>query len=127
MDEAPLLAIRSATLQMETRAVHMTVPLQVMPYSTGCTTTLSNFEAGQNYKDVDDPAVTVSHQHSYSFSLRSIWSQCAGALMLAWCVRLRPVLNMIRSSVVSSMLYSLSWALPCFLTVPAHMLCCCVN
>jgi isoleucyl-tRNA synthetase len=31
-----------------------------MPYSTGCTTTLSNFEAGQNYKDVDDPAVTVS-------------------------------------------------------------------
>jgi len=37
--------------------------LQVMPYSTGCTTTLSNFEAGQNYKDVDDPAVTVSHQH----------------------------------------------------------------
>ena len=34
--------------------------LQVMPYSTGCTTTLSNFEAGQNYKDVDDPAVTVS-------------------------------------------------------------------
>lgn len=30
-----------------------------MPYSTACSTTLSNFEAGQNYKDVDDPAVTV--------------------------------------------------------------------
>ena len=30
-----------------------------MPYSTGCCTSLSNFEAGQNYKDVDDPAVTV--------------------------------------------------------------------
>jgi len=28
-----------------------------MPYSTGCTTALSNFEAGQNYKDVSDPAV----------------------------------------------------------------------
>ena len=26
--------------------------LQVMPYSTGCSTALSNFEAGQNYKDV---------------------------------------------------------------------------
>ncbi len=38
----------------------LVVSLQVMPYSTGCTTTLSNFEAGQNYKDVDDPAVTVS-------------------------------------------------------------------
>ena len=31
-----------------------------MPYSTGCSTPLSNFEAGQNYKDVSDPAVIVS-------------------------------------------------------------------
>ncbi|KAF7790404.1 hypothetical protein EIP86_001359 [Pleurotus ostreatoroseus] len=34
--------------------------LRVMPYSTGCLTPLSNFEAGQNYKDVSDPAVTVA-------------------------------------------------------------------
>lgn len=33
--------------------------LRVMPYSTGCTTPLSNFEAQQNYKDVNDPSVTV--------------------------------------------------------------------
>jgi len=32
----------------------------VMPYSTGCMTPLSNFEATQNYKDVNDPAVVVS-------------------------------------------------------------------
>lgn len=32
---------------------------RVMPYSTGCTTALSNFEAGQNYKNVSDPALTV--------------------------------------------------------------------
>ncbi|CCG84421.1 protein of unknown function [Taphrina deformans PYCC 5710] len=32
---------------------------KVMPYSTGCTTPLSNFEAQQNYKDVPDPAVTI--------------------------------------------------------------------
>lgn len=32
---------------------------RVMPYSTGCTTPLSNFEAQQNYKDVNDPAVTI--------------------------------------------------------------------
>jgi isoleucyl-tRNA synthetase len=31
-----------------------------MPFSTGCSTPLSNFEAGQNYKDVQDPAVFVS-------------------------------------------------------------------
>jgi isoleucyl-tRNA synthetase len=33
---------------------------KVMPYSTACSTPLSNFEAGQNYKDVKDPAVVVS-------------------------------------------------------------------
>ncbi|KAL4524947.1 hypothetical protein Ndes2526A_g07044 [Nannochloris sp. 'desiccata'] len=33
---------------------------KVMPYSTGCSTPLSNFEAGQNYKDVSDPAVVVA-------------------------------------------------------------------
>ncbi|KAG7666237.1 ILS1 [[Candida] subhashii] len=34
--------------------------LRVMPYSTGCTTPLSNFEAQQNYKDVNDPAITIA-------------------------------------------------------------------
>ncbi|XP_078470570.1 isoleucine--tRNA ligase, cytoplasmic isoform X1 [Lampetra planeri] len=34
--------------------------VKVMPYSTACTTPLSNFEANQNYKDVTDPAVIVS-------------------------------------------------------------------
>lgn len=29
---------------------------KVMPFSTACNTPLSNFEAGQNYKDVTDPA-----------------------------------------------------------------------
>ena len=33
---------------------------KVMPYSTACTTILSNFEAGMNYKDVNDPAVIAS-------------------------------------------------------------------
>lgn len=32
---------------------------KVMPFSTACSTPLSNFEAGLNYKDVQDPAVTV--------------------------------------------------------------------
>ena len=45
-----------------------------MPYSTGCTTPLSNFEAGQAYKDVSDPAVTVA------FAL----VDQPGAFALAW-------------------------------------------
>jgi isoleucyl-tRNA synthetase len=31
-----------------------------MPFSTGCTTVLSNFEAGSNYKDVTDPAIIIT-------------------------------------------------------------------
>lgn len=33
---------------------------KVMPYSAKLGTALSNFEAGENYKDVDDPAITVA-------------------------------------------------------------------
>jgi len=33
---------------------------KVMPYSTACSTPLSNFEAGQNYKDVSDPECVVA-------------------------------------------------------------------
>lgn len=33
-----------------------------MPYSTACNTPLSNFECGQNYKDVNDPSITVAFQ-----------------------------------------------------------------
>uniref|UniRef100_A0ACD5UJZ9 Uncharacterized protein n=1 Tax=Avena sativa TaxID=4498 RepID=A0ACD5UJZ9_AVESA len=33
---------------------------KVMPYSTGCKTALSNFEAGLDYRTVPDPAVMVS-------------------------------------------------------------------
>ncbi|XP_066590037.1 isoleucine--tRNA ligase, cytoplasmic [Prorops nasuta] len=34
--------------------------VKVMPFSTGCNTPISNFESGQNYKDVIDPSVVVS-------------------------------------------------------------------
>lgn len=34
--------------------------VKVMPYSTACNTPLSNFESGQNYKEVVDPAVIIS-------------------------------------------------------------------
>ncbi len=33
---------------------------KVMPYSTACNTPLSNFEAGLDYRNVSDPAVTVA-------------------------------------------------------------------
>ena len=45
-----------------------------MPYSTALNTPLSNFEAQQNYKDVQDPAVVVT------FPLLSDSNTC----LLAW-------------------------------------------
>jgi len=33
---------------------------RIMPYSTGCTTVLSNFEATSNYKQAKDPAVIIT-------------------------------------------------------------------
>ncbi|KAL2619895.1 hypothetical protein R1flu_000100 [Riccia fluitans] len=48
---------------------------KVMPYSTGCNTPLSNFEAGLNFKDVSDPAVMIS------FPLEG---DEHGASMVAW-------------------------------------------
>lgn len=33
---------------------------RVMPYSTECTTPVSNFEANQNYKEVSDPSILVA-------------------------------------------------------------------
>lgn len=35
--------------------------VKVMPYSTACNTPLSNFESGQNYKEVVDPAGNCEH------------------------------------------------------------------
>jgi isoleucyl-tRNA synthetase len=62
---------------------------KVMPYSTACTTPLSNFEAGLNYKDVRDPTIVVSfplvEDESVSFI---IWTTTPWTLPsnLALCV-----------------------------------------
>ena len=42
---------------------------QVMPFSTGCNTPLSNFEASQNYKDVQDPAGTCAN-HLWGYNVQ---------------------------------------------------------
>lgn len=49
--------------------------VKVMPYSTACTTALSNFESGQNYKEVVDPAVVITFP---------LVGDKDGAAILAW-------------------------------------------
>uniref|UniRef100_A0A1I7XE89 tRNA-synt_1 domain-containing protein n=1 Tax=Heterorhabditis bacteriophora TaxID=37862 RepID=A0A1I7XE89_HETBA len=51
--------------------------VKVMPFSTACSTPLSNFEAGQNYKDVVDPAgmgpyYTISIHYYNNVMLNSV-------------------------------------------------------
>jgi isoleucyl-tRNA synthetase len=53
---------------------------KVMPYSMGCTTPLSNFEANLNYKDTNDPAVTVRFPIVVTSENDPNW----GASFLAW-------------------------------------------
>lgn len=61
--------------------------VKVMPYSTACSTPLSNFESGQNYKDVVDPAVVVSFPTAEGFTLLA-WTTTPWTLPsnLALCV-----------------------------------------
>ncbi len=51
---------------------------RIMPYSWKLTTPLSNFEAGNNYKDVHDPAITVR------FKIISEQNWGENAYILAW-------------------------------------------
>ncbi|CDJ59587.1 isoleucine-tRNA synthetase, putative [Eimeria maxima] len=65
----------------------------VMPFSTACSTPLSNFEANQNYKDVSDPCLVVAFKCTdTSFSAEpvefTIWTTTPWTLPanLALCV-----------------------------------------
>ncbi|KAJ3679155.1 hypothetical protein LUZ60_017166 [Juncus effusus] len=76
---------------------------KVMPYSTGCKTPLSNFEAGLNYKDVPDPAVMVTFPIVGSDDGASLvaWTTTPWTLPsnLALCVNANLVYVKVRESV----------------------------
>lgn len=61
---------------------------KVMPVSTGLETPLSNFEAGMNYKDVQDPAITVLFKLTDEDAYVSAWTTTPWTLPsnLALCV-----------------------------------------
>lgn len=61
--------------------------VKVMPYSTACSTPLSNFESGQNYKDVVDPAVVITFPTDKGFSFLA-WTTTPWTLPsnLALCI-----------------------------------------
>uniref|UniRef100_A0A914VF94 Isoleucine--tRNA ligase, cytoplasmic n=1 Tax=Plectus sambesii TaxID=2011161 RepID=A0A914VF94_9BILA len=67
--------------------------VKVMPFSTGCSTPLSNFEAGQNYKDVVDPAVMVSFVLDDSKEMLVAWTTTPWTLPSNLAVAVHPDLD----------------------------------
>ncbi|HJL51983.1 MAG TPA: class I tRNA ligase family protein, partial [Arenicellales bacterium] len=63
--------------------------LKVVPFSTALSTVLSNFEAGQNYQEVQDPAVTVMFKLKDDDTYIAAWTTTPWTLPsnLALCVR----------------------------------------
>ena len=61
---------------------------RVVPFSTTLGTVLSNFEAGLNYRDVQDPAVTVLFKLSDEETFVAVWTTTPWTLPsnLALCV-----------------------------------------
>lgn len=72
--------------------------VKVMPYSTACTTSLSNFESGQNYKEVVDPCVVVSFKVIGDKDNASIiaWTTTPWTLPSNMALCVNPELNYVR-------------------------------
>ena len=70
--------LSATTLRINTWAVSLL--LQIMPYSTGCTTPLPSAEAGLNYKDVLDSAIHITQPASLvTMMLLDPYAQCSDA------------------------------------------------
>lgn len=70
---------------------------KVMPYSAKLGTPLSNFEAGENYKDVDDPALTVAFKIKGKENLYFLaWTTTPWTLISNLALMVGPKINYVR-------------------------------
>uniref|UniRef100_A0A1A9WSN8 Isoleucine--tRNA ligase, cytoplasmic n=1 Tax=Glossina brevipalpis TaxID=37001 RepID=A0A1A9WSN8_9MUSC len=71
--------------------------IKVMPYSTACTTPLSNFESGQNYKEVVDPCVVVALEAiNYGNTYFLIWTTTPWTLPSNFACCVNPNMNYVK-------------------------------
>jgi isoleucyl-tRNA synthetase len=76
--------------------------VKVMPYSVGCKTPLSNFEAGENYKEVPDPAISVGFKVlNQEFELVA-WTTTPWTLPSNLLLAIGPNFTYIRIKVIAS-------------------------
>ena len=70
---------------------------RVMPYSCALATPLSNFEAGQDYRDVDDPALTVRLKLDDEDASLLIWTTTPWTLPSNLAVAVGPDIDYVRA------------------------------
>lgn len=63
---------------------------KVMPYSAKLGTPLSNFEAGENYREVDDPSLTVSFKLLDEDTALMVWTTTPWTLVSNLAVMVQP-------------------------------------
>lgn len=94
------------------------VYLQVMPYSWKLSTTISNNEASENYKEVNDPAVMVSliaTSAKASMALQGLaWTKFAVAKSIVWSLELRYMIGKIESLLTAGQLPPGAWCWQCW-------------
>ena len=81
--------------------------VKVVPFSTALGTVLSNFEAGSNYQDVQDPAVTVLFKIKDEDAYLSAWTTTPWTLPsnLALCVNEKITYVTVRDEVLGKDIY----------------------
>ncbi len=81
--------------------------VKVVPFSTALGTVLSNFEAGSNYQDVQDPAITVLFRLNDEDAYMSAWTTTPWTLPsnLALCVNLNITYVKVRDADLDKVIY----------------------
>ncbi len=81
--------------------------VKVVPFSTALGTVLSNFEAGSNYQDVQDPAITVLFRLHDEDAYMSAWTTTPWTLPsnLALCVNLNITYVKVRDTDLDKVIY----------------------
>lgn len=70
---------------------------KVMPYSNGCATVLSNFEASSNYEDVTDPSVFVEFPIEKEPDVSFVaWTTTPWTLPSNLCLAINPTFDYVK-------------------------------
>ena len=94
----PLWRVFGGSSNSFTKKGYVYEGLKVMPFSAKLGTPLSNFEASENYKDVDDPSLTVAFQSLDEPNLYFLaWTTTPWTLVSNLALMVSPLIEYVRS------------------------------